>query len=97
MTDGSAGRKDLTLISVSVNGKAVSEADYERTDKKLTINNLPQGKFDLEIVVDIKPQVKVQSLLQTLVLALVHSRILLLSVSHTLQTCCCCLTFLLRR
>ncbi|CAK0786230.1 hypothetical protein CVIRNUC_009443 [Coccomyxa viridis] len=50
------GRKDLTLISVSVNGKAVSEADYERTDKKLTINNLPQGKFDLEIVVDIKPQ-----------------------------------------
>ena len=44
-------------MSVSVNGKAVPEADYERTDKKLTISNLPQGKFDLEIVVDIKPQV----------------------------------------
>ena len=57
MTIESAGRKDLCLVSVSVNGKAVPEADYERTDKKLTISNLPKGKFDLEIVVDIKPQV----------------------------------------
>ena len=45
MTDGSAGRKDLTLVSVSVNGKAVPEADYERTDKKLTISNLPRGNL----------------------------------------------------
>ena len=97
MTDGSAGRKDLTLVSVSVNGKAVPEADYERTDKKLTISNLPQGKFDLEIVVDIKPQVTGQVLLQAQDLssgALLH--LIAERISH-LQTCCCCLTFLLRR
>ena len=52
-----AGRKDIGLVSVSVNGSALADKDYERTDKKLSISNLPKGSFDLEITVDIKPQV----------------------------------------
>lgn len=48
-------------MSVSVNGKALPESDYERTDKHLSISNLPQGAFDLEIEVDIKPQVNKES------------------------------------
>ncbi len=52
-----AGRKDIDLVSVSVNGSALADKDYERTDKKLSISNLPKGAFDLEITVDIKPQV----------------------------------------
>ena len=52
-----AGRKDISLVSVSVNGSAVPKSDYEQTDKKLSISNLPKGAFDLEITVDIKPQV----------------------------------------
>ena len=35
----------------------MAQSDYERTDKKLSISNLPKGAFDLEITVDIKPQV----------------------------------------
>ena len=42
---------------MSVNGSALADKDYERTDKKLSISNLPKGAFDLEITVDIKPQV----------------------------------------
>ncbi len=56
-----AGRKDISLVSVSVNGNAIAKGDYEQTDKKLRISNLPQGSFDLEITVDIKPQVSAKS------------------------------------
>ncbi len=51
-----AGRSDVQLASVKVGGKALSEADYERTDKKLVIKNLPEGSFELEIETVIKPQ-----------------------------------------
>ncbi len=56
-----AGRKDIDLVSVSVNGSALADKDYERTDKKLSISNLPKGSFDLEITVGIKPQVSASS------------------------------------
>ena len=56
-----AGRKDISLVSVSVNGSALADSDYERTHKKLSISNLPKGSFDLEITVDIKPQVRASS------------------------------------
>ena len=77
-------------MSVSVNGKAVPETDYERTDKKLVISNLPQGKFDLEIVVTIKPQVTQAS-------ALMHSCSCSAWCIARIPTFPCCLSALLRR
>ena len=50
------GRSDMVLTSVSINGKALNESDYERVPDKLTIKSLPEGEFDLEIVTTIKPQ-----------------------------------------
>ena len=49
-------------MSVSVNGKAVPKSNYEKTEKKLSISNLPKGSFDLEITVDLKPQVSADSM-----------------------------------
>jgi len=52
-----AGRSDVELVSVKVGGKALGADDYERSDKKLVLKNLPEGSFELEIETDIKPQV----------------------------------------
>lgn len=49
------GRADMLLDSVSINGKALNDSDYERVPDKLTIKSLPDGEFDLEVVTTIKP------------------------------------------
>ena len=51
-----AGRKDIKLVSVKAAGKQLSSGQYQVTDKHLVIENLPSGKFDLEIEVDVKPK-----------------------------------------
>ena len=53
-----AGRKDVKLVGVKVAGKALQPSDYDLTDKLLTLSKLPQGEFELEIDVDIKPQAR---------------------------------------
>ena len=53
-----AGRKDVTLKSIKLAGKQLSAEQYERTDKKLIVRNLPSGSFEAEVEVDIKPQAR---------------------------------------
>lgn len=57
----SAGRSDVKLVSVAVNGKVMSESDYQLTDKKLILKTLPEGEFKLSIETVIKPQVELYS------------------------------------
>ena len=52
-----AGRKDIQLVSVSVEGKQLGKEQYERTDKKLILKGLPSSDFKVDIEVQIKPQV----------------------------------------
>jgi len=46
---------ELKLNSIKVDGKVVEETSYEVLEKKLLLNGLPAGEFELEISVDIKP------------------------------------------
>ena len=39
----------------------MSKEQYERTDKKLILRNLPSGDFTVDIEVQIKPQVRLSS------------------------------------
>ena len=50
------GRKDIKLVSLKVAGK--EHTDYDVTEKQLTLSKLPQGEFEVEIDVDIKPQAR---------------------------------------
>ena len=50
------GRKDIKLVSLKVAGK--EHTDYDVTEKQLTLSKLPKGEFEVEIDVDIKPQVR---------------------------------------
>ncbi|GMH42507.1 hypothetical protein BSKO_10426 [Bryopsis sp. KO-2023] len=50
------GRSDLTLLGVKVNGEAWPEDKYVLSPKLLTLNDLPEGEFDLEIKTSLKPQ-----------------------------------------
>lgn len=50
------GRKDVTLVSVSVNGAPHTDADVAPGGAKLTLRSLPAGAFILTIVTSIKPQ-----------------------------------------
>ena len=56
-TPHAAGRKDVQLKSIKLGGKQLAPEQYERTDKKLIIKNLPSGSFEAEIEVHLKPQV----------------------------------------
>lgn len=47
----------MSLQSVKINGQELSKDAYERTEQELTILKPPSGSFELEIEVDIKPQV----------------------------------------
>lgn len=53
----STGRKSIELVIIKVAGKEIRSSDYDLTEKKLTLLNLPRGEFDIEIEVNIKPQV----------------------------------------
>jgi hypothetical protein len=53
-----AGRKDIKLVGVKVAGKALAADQYDLTDKKLTLINLPAGAFEAEIETEIKPQAR---------------------------------------
>jgi hypothetical protein len=57
-----AGRKDVKLVAVRVAGKQVSPEDVELSEKKLILSGLPAGQFEVEIDVDIKPQVSMSQL-----------------------------------
>jgi len=46
---------ELKLNSIKVDGKEVDAASYEVSDRKLLLNGLPAGEFELEVSVDIKP------------------------------------------
>ena len=46
----------LELVSLKINGKAVSSSDYQVTEENLTIQRTPSGEFSLECVTKIKPQ-----------------------------------------
>ncbi|KAG5155598.1 hypothetical protein JHK82_013567 [Glycine max] len=48
--------RDLSLVSIHLNGKALKEEDYHLDARHLTIQSPPSGKYDLEIVTDICPQ-----------------------------------------
>ncbi|KAH1135547.1 hypothetical protein GLYMA_05G209200v4 [Glycine max] len=48
--------RDLSLVSIHLNGKALKEEDYHLDARHLTIRSPPSGKYDLEIVTDICPQ-----------------------------------------
>lgn len=52
------GRKDVTLVSIKVNGKDLDASQYEVTEKKLTVHGaaLPLGEYTLQITTAIKPQ-----------------------------------------
>lgn len=50
------GRKDVSLVSIKVNGADVAASSYEVTDKTLTVHGLPSGEFELAITTAIKPQ-----------------------------------------
>ena len=50
------GRKDITLVSIAVDGAVVPASNYDLTEKTLTINGLPSGAFELAITTAIKPQ-----------------------------------------
>lgn len=41
------GRKDVKLLSVKVDGKALSESDYKLTPESLTISSPPSGTFQV--------------------------------------------------
>ena len=42
-----AGRKDVKLLSVKIDGKALSGSDYELTPESLTISSPPSGTFQV--------------------------------------------------
>lgn len=48
----------MKLMSVKVGGKALDPSEYTVSEKKLTLSSPPSGDFELEIDVDIKPQVR---------------------------------------
>lgn len=48
----------MKLVSVKINGQDVGENNYQLTEKKLSLSNLPEGDFELEIETEIKPQVR---------------------------------------
>ncbi|TKY60642.1 Puromycin-sensitive aminopeptidase [Spatholobus suberectus] len=48
--------RDLSLVSIQLNGKALKEEDYHLDARHLTIRSPPSGKYDLEIVTEISPQ-----------------------------------------
>ena len=48
----------MQLQSVSLGGKQLAARQYERTDRKLIVRDLPPGSFDLEVEVHLKPQVQ---------------------------------------
>ena len=50
------GRKDIELVSVAVNGTAITADDYVLTEDTLVITKPPSGPFKLEIVTLIKPE-----------------------------------------
>ncbi|EFJ47753.1 hypothetical protein VOLCADRAFT_81369 [Volvox carteri f. nagariensis] len=50
------GRKDVKLVSVRVAGTELSTGQYTLTEKQLTLNHLPPGEFELEVVTEIRPQ-----------------------------------------
>ncbi|HEX5126670.1 MAG TPA: aminopeptidase N, partial [Rhodocyclaceae bacterium] len=61
---GSAGSlkldgEDLTLVSLSVNGRVLSEAEYRYADQQLTIESVPDA-FTFETVVTIAPDSNTQ-------------------------------------
>lgn len=47
--------EDLTLISVSIDGRQLGDSDYVVTDTQLTIPNVPEA-FELTVITEIKPQ-----------------------------------------
>ena len=51
-----AGRQDIKLLSVSINGKAAPKDSYEVNSEGLTLRQLPAGSFDLETEVQINPK-----------------------------------------
>ncbi|GFR41652.1 hypothetical protein Agub_g2389 [Astrephomene gubernaculifera] len=50
------GRKDIVLVSVAVGGQQLGQDQYLLTEKALTIANLPEGEFELEVVTQLRPQ-----------------------------------------
>ncbi|KAG2426781.1 hypothetical protein HXX76_012837 [Chlamydomonas incerta] len=50
------GRKDVKLVSVAVAGKKLEAGAYELSEKTLTLGGLPQGKFEIEVVTELRPQ-----------------------------------------
>jgi aminopeptidase N len=50
------GRKDVKLVSVKVDGNALSESDYKLAPDSLTILSPPSGSFQVEIETELKPQ-----------------------------------------
>ena len=46
----------LKLVSIAVDGKALSPADYTVTPERLTIQKVPQGEFTLDIVTICDPK-----------------------------------------
>ncbi|KAG1656781.1 hypothetical protein FOA52_007829 [Chlamydomonas sp. UWO 241] len=50
------GRKDITLVSVKINGVDVPATGYALTEKTLTIEAPPAGAFELAVTVAVKPQ-----------------------------------------
>ena len=55
-----AGREDMQLVSVAVNGEPLSAGQYDRQPKSLTISPeaLPEGEFEVTLVTELKPQVR---------------------------------------
>jgi aminopeptidase N len=50
------GRKDVSLKSVHVNGESWAANNLMRNDKELAIQAVPNGAFELDIEVEVKPQ-----------------------------------------
>ncbi len=55
--DPFAGRSDISLVSLKVDGRTLAETEYQLTAKKLILGGLPAGDFVIEIEIGIKPQV----------------------------------------
>ena len=51
-----AGRDDVKLWSIAINGQQLSPGDYKLDPKTLTIPSPPSGNFLVEIQTRIKPQ-----------------------------------------
>ena len=51
-----AGRQDVKLLSVFINGKAAPKDSYKVSSEGLTLRQLPAGSFDLETEVQINPK-----------------------------------------